>query len=540
MISKLPILLFLVCFSISGNAQLNFSFEKLEFYFNNKKIAKSEVYLHENVDVKLSDIEGLLYIDGYASLGMEIVITDKNSNRLLFSPDMLSGVKLSEDDVQNLKFHLELTEEFKEGEEYFVKIKLWDKVGKRSHSKHASFKVKNSLKNQHAYIDVRRLKLSGYKVYLNGDRLYKTNYFRNQDDLVVDLFFYDFKYVKKDEVLVFTKIIDEQENKTYELSNEFALAEKSEKMTSILVRNRISHFNLLHGNEYIFHLQVHNSERNQKLDFKFKFVFQSDDWRRYELIKGKSQLGAFLNQEKIGNSPTVEIGDRFDFKLHGFQKHFQNDFGFGKIGANIALFNHSGELIFESHDLYKDFGVFSVKDFQFVEYNYTVPHYLKRNERFYFQFNVWDKYGNAYTTRRFDFKTAKKAAVLGGVNPNIDINFQSEKLDLIASYAFRNGYKEEGNYFKLGDELSVLTAYKIKDSVKLKNTIRYTKLFDAKGELLSIDEEEIEVLQGGEFESSIVIPEFGVSFGEKYRIVTLVKEADLEILRVEYTFVITN
>lgn len=539
---KFILLVFLSIFSFGLKAQSEFKFDNLVYLLDGKDIGSNEIYQYENLNVLIQGLRGCVEVDGKIELGMEVVITDDNSNRLLYSPDMLVDIELQIEDIPQLQFNLNLTEDFLEGEEYFIKIKVWDKGNKRSYSKHSSFRIIPALRNENIYIDVRRLKLSGYQLYLNGDRLYKHNVMRKNDEVVVDLFFRDLKYEKGEDVIIITEIIDEQTSKKYKLEEDFILAEKSDELKSVLIKTDLNHPELKDGTEYVYHMQFHNASRNQKLDFKFTFTYYDNDWRTYSNKISGLGLKAQLNKEKAKSGEVVEVGDKLDFQIVDFKEKIVSDFGFGKIGAAYRLYDPTGKILYTTKDLYEDFGRFSLDLIKSINYEFKVPFDLEENSKYTLELILWDKYDNSTFTKKFSLKTAKRKDEPFGLTENIHLKFKHNvnKVDPVAVYVLKNDYRTEGNKFNVGDEISLITAINLNDASSKAGLKRIVQLVDPDGNLLSQDEEDIKDFAAGQIYADIAIPEFGVLFNKEYKLINILQQGETELFKTEFTFTITK
>ncbi len=521
-------------------AQANFAFEDLIYMIDGKDLGTNEVPVYENINVGVKDIQGYLIEDEKVELGMEVVITDVNSNRLLFSPDMMEGIRLSEDEVKTVQFDLNLNEDFRKGEEYFIKIKVWDKRTSKSYSKHSSFKVVEGLRNDHVYIDVRRLNVAGYKFFLDRQRLYKSNYVRKGNEVVTDLFFTELEIEKGEDIVILTEIIDEQNSKTIKLKNEHLIEDKTEDLKSVLVRTFFDDENLIPGNSYIYNLQFHNASRNQKLDMKFRFNLLPINWEENGVKSGGIALESSKNKIKTKPNVTVEIGDRLDFTLLGFESKQLSDFGFGKIGGVLQVRDAKGKLFSSTKDLFSELGPYPLTQTDVLNFDYVIPSSLASGSKYTLEFKVWDKYSNAIIHKKFPFKTAKVKEMPFGLQENLFLKckFMDSKLVPISVYVSKNGYKNHSNNLRPLDEIDLISSVELKESYQAKELTRQIELFDDQGNLLTHDEELMEGFSRGEVIASLVIPEAGIEFNRNYRLIAYLTDGDLELMRVEYTFYI--
>lgn len=536
-------LLSLIAFLILTKSTLGFSesgfyFEDLVYMINGKDLGSDKVPVYENLDVGIKGLQGYLIEDGLVELGMEVVITDVNSNRLLYSPDMLVDSWLTQEEVKRVHFNIDLNEDFRQGEEYFIKIKIWDKNTQKSYSKHSSFTVSEAIKNEHVYIDVRRLKVGGYKFYLNADRVYKTNYIRLGDELVIDMFFKELEFEENEDIIILTEIIDEQNSKKLTLENEYVIADKTEDLKSVLIKTNVFNTSLIFGESYIFHMQFHNASRNQKLDLKYRFTLLDSGWQSEGVKVGGVSSEVQKNKEKCRSNPVLEIGDRLDFQIYGFEKKQRADFGFGKIGGELKVYDSDSKLVSKSRDVYAENGIYLLNEDRPIEFKYVVPSSLDVNEKYTLEFTIWDKYGNSYATRKFKFKTAKKSDLPFGLQDNLHLkcNFLSKRIQPISVYVSRNGYKTYANNLHTNDFIEMITSVSLAEDYKPKALERYTELYDEKGNLLIRDQEDMTDFRKGEVLASMQIPEFGVEFNRNYTLITLLKDGEEEVLKVEYKF----
>ena len=469
---------FLSFLLLNALGQNEFKFDELVYLIDGKDLGSNEIHQYENLDIRVKGLRGCIIVDGFVELGMEIVITDDQSNRLLYSPDMLVDTKLLPSEIKQLQFELNLSTDFQKGKEYFIKIKVWDKRNNRSYSKHSSFRIIESLRNDHVYIDVRRLKISGYKLYLNGDRLYKENVIRENDEVVIDLFFQDLKYEKGEDVVIITEVIDQQNSKKYKLQEDFAIVETSDDIKSVLVKTDMIQPELKHGKECIFHMQFHNASRNQKLDLKFTFVYYLSDWKKSSGKLIGLDLEMLLNKNETKSGVSVEVGDRLDFRVLDFQDKLTSDFGFCKVGAKLALYDGKGKLVFTSGDLYRDYGQFPIEAINSIDFDYTIPFDLEFNSKYIVELIVWDKYGDANFIKKVNFKTSKRKDYPFGMRENIHLSFMynEAKIDPVSVHVIRNDYKFLGNEVKVRDELEVVTAFYFQSDFVPENRVRLVQL----------------------------------------------------------------
>ncbi|MCB0477567.1 MAG: hypothetical protein KDC84_05360 [Crocinitomicaceae bacterium] len=536
------LLLFLI--SICGSAfyvhsnDASFLFKELVFRIDGKDIGSNNVPIYENLDVGVVDISGYLIEDGNVELGMEVVITDVDANRLLYSPDMLENTKLTVKEVPKLHFNINLNEDFREGGEYFIKIKIWDKKTNKSYSKHTSFIVTDAIRNENVYIDVRRLNVAGYKFYLNGDRLYKTNYIRVGDEMIIDMFFTDLEIEQNEDIVIVTEIIDEQNSVKMPLENEFVIADKNEEVKTVLIKNTLYDQRLKAGESYLYHMQFHNASRNQKLDMKFRIEVLNADWKTGSVKVAGVNMEIEKNREKTSGTPVLEIGDRIDFSLVGFPSRQRSDFGFGKIGGKIQVYNSDGEKVYYSRDLFSKNPLIVLKDDEPIQFTYVVPSSLAPNEKYSIELSLWDKYSEVYTIKKFGFKTTKEKLMPYGLQENLYLKckFMESRVKPLAVYVNQNGYKIFTNSLKPLDEIELITAINLEDGKSPQHLIRYVELYNENGDLLIRDEEEIKDFLKGEIIASMIIPEEGIEYNRNYSLVAILEDGEQELMKVEYKF----
>lgn len=518
----------------------DFLFNELVYMVDGKDLNSNEVPIYENLSVRVDGIQGFLLEEGFSELGMEVVITDVNSNRFLYSPDMLVDTRLSEEDLKNVHFDINLNEDFKQGEEYFIKIKIWDKKTKKSFSKHSSFTVVEGLRNENLYIDVRRLKVAGCKLYLNSDRLYKSNRIRIGDELVVDLFFSEMDIEKGEDIIIISEIIDEQNSKKHRIENDFAIVDKTQLLKSVLIKNVMYNSDLKAGNSYIFHLQFHNASRNQKLDLKFRFTLLNADWQKEAEKVGSVSLDVDLNKEKTKSNPVVEIGDRLDLNLFGFENKQHSDFGFGKLGGKLIVRDGNDKVIHKTSDIFNLRGVQMIIEDEPVSFKYVIPSNLQPGGKYSIEILLWDKYSNAYASKKFSFKMAKTKELPFGLQDNVNLKcrFLGSRISPVSVYVSQNGYKIHTNNLKVNDEIEMITSVSVQDDYEPKSLTRITELHDEAGNVLMSDEEEMIDFKKGEVIASMIIPETGVEFNRSYYLFTILKDEEEELMKVEYKFYI--
>ncbi|MEZ4937472.1 MAG: hypothetical protein R2799_07745 [Crocinitomicaceae bacterium] len=539
---------FLILFLIAllGNAQIvkgneaSFFFDDLVYMIDGREVGSQLVPDYENLSVGVKGITGYLIEDGLVELGMEVVITDVNSNRLLYSPDMLENTKLNLEEVSQVHFDINLNEDFQKDEEYFIKIKMWDKKTKKSFSKHSSFKITDPLRNENVYVDVRRLNVAGYKFYINGDRLYTSNYIRLGDELVIDMFFKELEIEQDEDIVIITEMIDEQNSTKMILENDFVIKDKNEMIKSVLIKSLLYDTSLKPDESYIFHMQFHNASRNQKLDMKFRIVLMDSDWKvDAEKVPGVN-MEVRLNNEPAKTNPVLEIGDRLDFELSGFWNKQRSDFGFGKIGGRLMVFDAQGKKVFHTKDVFSQNAVYVLNSEKTLAYKFVVPSTLLPNGKYTVELELWDKYSHASTQKKFIFKTSKEKIMPYGLNENLFLRckFMEGKIRPVAVFVNQNGYKVFKNNLNASDEIELITSIELMNGQSSNNLMRYVELYDEKGELLIRDEEAIKDFQKGEIIASMIIPEEGIEYNRNYTLVAILEDGIEELMKVEYTFYI--
>ena len=135
---------------------------------------------------------------------------------------------------------------------------------------------------------------------------------------------------------------------------------------------------------------------------------------------------------------------------------------------------------------------------------------------------------------------AKSKEMPFGLQENLFLKckFMNSRVDPVSVYVSKNGYKFFNNNYNVLDAIDLITSVKFAKEEKPDKLVRYIELYDGKDQLLTTDEELIDDFTSGEIIASLVIPDAGIEFNRNYRLVAILRDGELELMKVEYTFYI--
>lgn len=122
-----------------------FSYESLDFTIHGlHPVKKNEVPLGSDLFFEFSGVQGATEKDGFKHVGMAILITDEQGEVLAESEDLLSNIEQQDLDLDYYYAHYDLPSSMKDGDEFTVKLNLFDKYGDVSYEVEETFYCSNA------------------------------------------------------------------------------------------------------------------------------------------------------------------------------------------------------------------------------------------------------------------------------------------------------------------------------------------------------------------------------------------------------------
>jgi hypothetical protein len=535
--SRFKIFIISFCIASIGFSQ-KFSFEKLVFQSEKIELKSRELPQLENLVVLVAGIKGFNIVEGQADLGLEVLVTDENEKEMMYSADMLEGIKVPIQDINNVEFNFNLTEEFIPGKSYFLKVRMWDKIENKEYTKETSIRVLEPIFNPNVKISDNGFHHMTNKIFLNKLRYFEGNLVHEGDELYVDLFFGDINIDKKTSVNYEVEIVDLKKGKSYSVENDVIVASKPEDLSNLNYSMIIQGEVLEYGEKYAFKMKFTIPSKQLSFEFEYQFLFQKAKWKSKSVSSKDAVFSSFVNREKVKENVVVYPGDRFDFEVLKLNNMLVQENGASRVGGAFVLYDAKGNKLSESDDFFAGFDQISSDQASEISLHYNVSSDFDQNSKYVIESILWDKFSNKYYSKKFAFKTAKLKDLPFGdeLNPQITYHYDAKKVSPKSVYVLVNGYRSKDGIVSVGDEVVLKASCKKFEDVNTAGFKSLIQILDSEGKVINETFERAQNFEEGEIFATITIPSEGYELNKEVTLVAKLMDFNEVVMSAEYTF----
>ncbi|MEZ4937473.1 MAG: hypothetical protein R2799_07750 [Crocinitomicaceae bacterium] len=515
-----------------------FGFASLLFSSEGVALKSRELPKYENLVINVLGIQGYRPIEGMASIGMEVRVSDAKDQQIMYSPDMFDGQNIPIDNIPALDFNFSLTENFEVGQTYFISVRLWDRLANLEMTKEATIKVLEPIKNQNAEISEKLFQTETVKLYLNKGRYYKGKLIREGDELNIDLFLKPIELQQKVALNYSVYLLEEGSDKKIPVESDALAVTDPNQLRTLNYSIKFEGDKIQPGKKYVLVVYFSIDELEATLKLEYHFDYLEPSFKSNTEIVEIEEFHTFLNKEEIGNKLQVFPGDRIDFDIRNLNTQLVNEYNTNRIGGILILEDGKGKEISRSDDLFQDVAQVGTDKTSEITLHWNAAWDLEENEKYKLKAIIWDKYSRKRFEKSYDFKSAKILERPYGkdLNSAVKFDFDASKVEPISVFVLVNGFKYSGNELKPGDVVFLkVAARKIEgiDASGFKNVIQ---VIDNEGNILSENIERTPQFTEGEAYATITIPYSNEEIGKTFKLISKLVDLHDLVIGAEYTF----
>lgn len=524
--------------AISGFSQ-GFGFQNLLFSSEGVQLKSRELPLFEKLDINLVGIHGYDPVDGAASLGMEVRLSDENDKELMYSADMFANQPIPLENVPYLDFNFGLGADFEVGKTYFLKVRLWDKNTKKEMEKETSLKVLPPLRNRNVEIEEKGFKSLDIKIYKNKSRYYNGNIVREGDEVYVDMYFEELELDKKVSADYQIGLQNMKTGEVIPIEQDVMVISDPTQLSNINYSMVLEGNNLKYGSIYrlVINLKIDALDSYFYMGYAFEYVKKGSE-ANTEVVPHK-EYKVYINKEENNDTKrTLFPSDRIDIAIRNLNTLLKNENMTNSIGGELIIFDNRGKELNRSGDLFEGNQVVGSDVTSEITMNWMSTWDIAQNEIYTLKAVIWDK----YSFKRFEydivFRGGKFKKKPYGLDKNSAIVFSHDanKIDPVATYVIRNGYNYYGNELNPGDEVFLKVSGIKKSGVDASNFESVVQIKDEQGVIITESSEDASKFEEGEFFSTISIPYSGEEIGKSFILVSKLMDGNKTVIGAEYKF----
>lgn len=515
-----------------------FGFSNLIFSSEGVELRSRELPKFENLVVNVAGIHGFTPVEGMASLGMEVHVTNSKNEQLMFSPDMFDKQEIPIEKVPLIDFNFDLVAKFEVGSTYFLKVRLWDRHSNKEMTKETSIKVLPPIQNKNIKTNAKVFELLTSRVYLNKNRYYDGNYVRKGDELYVDMFFDEIEFEGKVSMDYKVEVLNPKTNEVIPVEEDVMVLNDPTQLNNLNYSIVMDGQELQVGNTYEFHILFKVESLGAEFDLRYEFHYLDEgSIGNTEIVENENNL-VFFNREKAPSKFSVKPGGRVDMEFRNLNSIFKNENNTNRIGGMLLLKDKKGNEITRSVDLFEERSQVSTDKTSEITMHWNASWDLEENQKYQLVGIVWDKYSKKKVVQEVDFKTEKiKDRPFGkDLNPSVKSFFDLNKVEPIAVYVLVNGYRFEGNELRPGDVVYLKISARKKEGVLADGFKTLIEVRDAQDQLLSENTDRSQNFTEGEVFATITVPYSGEEIGKTFKVIAKLTDFREEVFKAEYEF----